>query len=335
MRELELTDDDRLIYEREIAPWLPPRLFDAHSHLMINRCHPGLPATMAMADDPLLADVDLPWLEHWWATLLPDTDVRAMVMGFPTVDVLMADENRIVAEQCGGTNHRFAWLVKPSDPLDRLEADIERFRPSVLKPYMCFVEGMPINDARITDLIPEGQLALADAYGLAVMLHVAKSEGMGDPDNLRDISRLAAEYPNCQFILAHCGRCFITPNAELMVAELPRMDNLWMDTSAVCDSGVFLTVLQHWDRTKILYGSDLVSAVGFRGTYARMGMSWHACTADKVTGGMADRSTFAAYENLAALCFAMRFLDLEPSEREAIFCTNAERLFGRIDVAPR
>ena len=206
MRELELTDDDRLIYEREIAPWLPPRMFDAHSHLMIDRCHPGLPDTMAMADDPLLVDVDLPWLEHWWATLLPDIDVRAMVMGFPTVDVLMADENRIVAEQCATTNHRFAWLVKPSDPLDRLEADILQYRPSVLKPYMCFVEGMPINEARITDLIPEGQLALADAYGLAVMLHVAKPSGMGDPVNLRDIGRLAAEYPNC-LRAAGCRSC--------------------------------------------------------------------------------------------------------------------------------
>ena len=329
MRQLTLTDDDRQIYQTEIAPWLPARIFDAHTHLLINRCHPQMAETLPFGEEALLRDVDLPWLQHWWETLLPGIDLRGMVMGYPTKDVLMAEENREVATQCAPAGYPFAWLVKPSDDLGQLEADIQQYRPAVLKPYMCFVEGKPMNDSDITDLIPEGQLTLADKYGLAVMLHVAKPEGMGDAGNLRDIARLSAAYPNCQFILAHCGRCFITPNAEKMVAELPRAENLWMDTSAVCDAGVFLTVLKHYDRTKIMYGSDLVTAVGFRGNYVRMGLSWHCCTDGMVErqGGMAHRSTFAAYENLAALCFAMRFLELDAPAREAIFYGNGERLF--------
>ena len=330
MREISLTDDDHLIYQEEIRPWLPERIFDAHSHLLIDHCHPRLTETMPLALDPLLSNVDLPWLQQWWKTLLPDAAVRGMVMGFPTVDVAMAEENRIVAMECGAARYPFAWLVKPSDDLAVLEADIKYHKPAVLKPYMCFVEGKPMNESDVTDLIPEGQLALADQYGLAVMLHVAKPRGMGDDTNLRDIARLAAEYPRCQFILAHCGRCFIPPNAERMVASLARAENIWMDTSAVCDAGVFLTVLKHYDRSKILYGSDLVTAVAFRGNYIRMGMSWHVCTDEMVMrqGGTAHRTTFAAYENLAALFFALRFMDLGVAEREAIFHGNAERLFG-------
>lgn len=331
MRPLTLTDDDRRIYQTEIAPWLPARIFDAHTHLLINRCHPQIAETLSFAEDELLGNVDLPWLQHWWEVLLPGINVRGMVMGYPTPDVLMAEENLEVATQCTPAGHIFAWLVKPSDSLEQLEADIIQYRPAVLKPYMCFVEGKPMNDSDITDLIPEGQLALAHKYGLAVMLHVAKQTGMGDADNLRDIARLSKAFPNCQFILAHCGRCFITPNAERMVAELVRADNVWMDTSAVCDAGVFLTVLKHYDRSKILFGSDLVTAVGFRGNYVRMGLSWHCCTDGMVArqGGMAHRSTFAAYENLAALCFAMRFLEMNTSEREALFFGNGERLFQR------
>lgn len=330
MRTVELTDDDRLIYEEEIRPWLPARIFDAHTHLLINHCHPELAETMPLADNPILGDVDLPWLQAWWAALLPGANVRGMVMGFPTPDVAMAEENRIVAKQCGAVRYPFAWLVKPSDDLAQLETDIREFKPAVLKPYMCFVEGKPMNEADITDLIPEGQLALADQYGLAVMLHVAKPRGMGDEDNLRDIARLSSAYPRCQFILAHCGRCFITPNAERMVAELVRAENVWMDTSAVCDAGVFLTVLKHYDRTKILFGSDLVTAVGFRGNYIRMGMSWHVCTQDMLThkGPTAHRTTYAAYENLSALCFALRHLELGESEREALFSGNAARMFS-------
>lgn len=329
MRQLALTADDHQIYATEIQPWLPARIFDAHTHLLINRCHPQMAETLPFGEEELLRDVDLPWLQHWWETLLPGIDLRGMVMGYPTKDVMMAEENREVATQCAPAGYPFAWLVKPSDSLEQLESDILEFRPAVLKPYMCFVEGKPMNDADITDLIPEGQLALADKYGLAVMLHVAKQAGMGDPQNLRDIERLSKAYPKCQFILAHCGRCFITPNAEKMVAELPRAENIWMDTSAVCDAGVFLTVLKHYDRAKIMYGSDLVTAVGFRGNYVRMGMSWHCCTDGMVArhGGMAERSTFAAYENLAALCFAVRFLELDTAERDALFFSNGESLY--------
>ena len=329
MRQLILTDDDRQIYTTEIAPWLPARIFDAHTHLLINRFHPQMAETLPFGEEALLRDVDLPWLQAWWQALLPGIDVRGMVMGYPTKDVLMAEENREVAAQCTGAHMPFAWLVKPSDSLEQLEADILHYRPAVLKPYMCFVDDKPMNDSDITDLIPEGQLALADKYGLAVMLHVAKPSGMGDADNLRDIARLATSYPKCQFILAHCGRCFITPNAEKMVAELPRAENIWMDTSAVCDAGVFLTVLKHYDRSKIMYGSDLVTAVGFRGNYIRMGLSWHCCTDAMVErqGGMAHRSTFAAYENLAALCFAIRFLELDDAARDALFFGNGERLY--------
>lgn len=334
MRQLTLTDDDRQIYQTEIAPWLPSKILDAHTHLLINQCHPEIAETLPLGEETLLRDVDLPWLQTWWRTLLPDAEVRGMVMGYPTRDVLMAEENREVAAQCTGAHMPFAWLVKPSDDLARLEADIVEFRPAVLKPYMCFVEGKPMNDANITDLIPEGQIALADKYGLALMLHVAKPAGMGDAENLRDIARLSKAYPKAQFILAHCGRCFIAPNAERMVAELARAENIWMDTSAVCDAGVFLTVLKHYDQSKIMYGSDLVTAVGFRGNYIRMGLSWHVCTDGMVErqGGMAHRSTFAAYENLAALCFAMRFLEMDAGSREAIFRTNGERLYGLAPV---
>lgn len=332
MRQLTLTDDDRRIYDTEIAPWLPARIFDAHTHLLINRFHPRMAETLPFGEEALLRDVDLPWLRHWWDTLLPGIVVRGMVMGYPTRDVMMAEENREVAAQCAPAGLPFAWLTHPKDDPARLETDILQYRPAVLKPYMCFVEGKPMNEADITDLIPETHLALADKYGLAVMLHVAKPDGMGDADNLRDIARLAATYPKCRFVLAHCGRCFIAPNAERMVEELVQAENIWMDTSAVCDAGVFLTVLKYFDRSRIMYGSDLVTAVGFRGNYVRMGLSWHCCSDAMVArqGGMAHRSTFAAYENLAAWCFALRFLEVGAAERDALFCGNAERLYDEI-----
>lgn len=333
MRTIHLSPDDRLIYEEEIRPLLPPRVFDAHCHLIIDRFHPRLQETMPLACDPVLGDVDLPRLRAWWAALLPDANVGGMVMGFPTSDVDIDGENRFVAETAGEAQLPFALMVSPGMAPGKLEADINRLKPAVLKPYMSFVQNTEPAMASITDLISEAQLALADKHGLAVMLHVAKARGMADPDNLREITRLVAAYPDCQFILAHCGRCFITPNMEATLDQLPRAENLWLDTSAVCDLGVFMTLLSRYDRSKILFGTDLVTAAAFRGSYARLGMGWHLLTAEMVArkGGTPNRSTFAAYENLAALCHAMKFCALTAEEQRGIFYDNASRLF-RLEI---
>jgi predicted TIM-barrel fold metal-dependent hydrolase len=330
MRSIERTEHDRLIYEQEIRPWIPEQVFDAHAHLIANRFHPRLKETMPMACDPMLGEVDCAYLQEWWRALLPDSFVSGMLMGFPTIDVEMARENTYVAEQSTAAGYPFALLTHPETPTADLREEIKRLRPSVLKPYLVFAQNGDTSLAAITDFIPESQLALADEFGLAVMLHVSKPRGMADANNLADIARLLRDFPNCHFILAHCGRCFIPPNMETMLEQLPVAENLWLDTSAVCDLGAFLELLNRYDRSRILFGTDLVTATAFRGNYIRMGMSWHACTAKMVTraGGMPDKTTFAAYENLAALCRAMRLCACGEEDRQSIFYHNACGLFG-------
>ncbi len=330
MRSIDLSPDDRFIYEHEIRPFLPGRLFDAHCHLLANRFHPRLDETIPLAADPLLGDVDLPHLATWWRALFPDSHVRGMLMGFPSEDVDLDGENSFVAESARGARFPFALMTRPETPARQLEAGIRRLKPAALKPYMVFVRGKDPAEASITDLIPETQIALADSHGLAIILHVAKARGMADSDNLEDIARLVRDYPNCKFVLAHCGRCFITPNMDAALEKLPTAENLWLDTSAVCEMGVFISLLSRYDRSRIVFGTDLVTAVGFRGSYVRLGMSWHACTAEMVAraGGMADKTTFAVYENLCALCHGMRICGLTEKERDGVFHDNASELFG-------
>ena len=72
-----------------------------------------------------------------------------------------------------------------------------------------------------------------------------------------------------------------------------------------------------------------MTAVGFRGSYVRLGLSWHVCTAEMVArkGGMVDKTTSAAYESLCALCFALRYASVTESERHGIFYQNGCDLF--------
>jgi predicted TIM-barrel fold metal-dependent hydrolase len=320
------TETDRQIYETEIRPWLPGRFFDAHTHLIDNDLHPRLAETMPLALDAQLGNIDLPRLEAWWRMLFPEAQVTGLLMGFPTEDVDVPAENAFVARSVQGTPHRFSLMTLPETSAAELEAEVLRWRPAGLKPYMVFVRWSDPENASITDLIPEDQLDIADRHRLAVTLHVAKARGMADPDNLADIARLIRDFPRCQFILAHCGRCFIAVNMETALEELPVAENLWLDTSAVCDTGVFLHLFRRYDPTHLLFGTDLVTATGFLGTYASLGRSWHPVTAKQVTG-LEARPTFAVYENLRALLLATRHCGWTDRTREDFFYNNAARLF--------
>lgn len=329
MRRILLTEQDRLVYEDEIAPLLPERLFDAHCHLLANRFHPGLEEIMPLACDPMLNDVDVCFMETWWRALFPDAQTSGLLLGFPTKGGDWRGENEWLAESAREAGYPFSILTHPDAPRAQLEADIRRLEPTGLKPYMVFARRDDPNESSIADLIPEEQIALADGYGLTITLHVAKPRGMADPDNLRDIARLIRDYPRCHFILAHCGRCFITPNMEAALEHLPVAENLWMDTSAVCDVGVFVNLFAKYDRSRLLFGTDLVTATGFRGSYVRLGLSWHDCRPEMVTrpGGLEPKATYAAYENLAALCHGAKLCGLSEEELRGVFYDNAARLF--------
>ncbi len=263
--------------------------------------------------------------------LLPDAETNGLILGFPTVGCDMKSENGYLAHTIEDRLDRFSLLVHPDMSVAQLEEDILRYRPAGLKPYLIFARGGDCAEAAITDFLPEAQIALADKYRLAITLHVSKSRGMADEDNLNDITRLTKAYPQCQFILAHCGRCFIAPNMKDALCRLPVCENLWLDTSAVCDMGVFLYLLDQYDRTKILFGTDGVTAAAFRGSYIRLGMGWHVCTSELVRrpGGLDHRTaTFAAYESLCAMLHAANFCKLTEKDFNDIFFANAARLFN-------
>lgn len=326
MGSLQLREVDKLIYRNEIRPYLPARIFDAHSHIYLKRYNTAL-KSLDDSNNPLLKNVDVSDLMDWWKTLFADSKISGLILGFPTRNCNIMAINTHLSNHVAPPNI-FSILCSPEISEKELEASIIQLQPAGLKPYMCFAKRKDFGSASIFEMIPEYQIALAHKYGLAVTLHVAKSRGMADPQNLSDIKRLVKQYPHCNFILAHCGRCFISPNAEEMLKFLPVADNLWIDTSAVCDTGVFLNILSKYEKKRIIFGTDLATATGFRGTYVRMGTSWNAITDDKITGSkLLPDATFAAYENLCAFLSAARFCKLTESNLNDIFYENASALF--------
>ena len=327
---IERNRNDIFIYENEIRPWLPNKIFDAHSHLMHTKYHDYNSSNESGESDPFFYTVEMEDLEHSWQKLFPDSEVNGNIMGMPVYNCNLEEENKFVARSVVDKNNRFAYMTSPQMSTKALENSIITYKPATLKPYLIHALVKDKQNARIVDFITEEQLDLANKYGLAVTLHVSKSRGMADKDNLNDISELIKRYPKCQFILAHCGRCFIHPNMKDALDNLPVAENLWIDTSAVCDMGVFLELFSRYDLSRIVFGSDLVTPVAFRGNYVRMGMSWHAATPELLckAGGLDSKATFAVYENLSALFHAARFCNVSEYDIQNIFYTNSKKLFG-------
>jgi predicted TIM-barrel fold metal-dependent hydrolase len=111
--------------------------------------------------------------------------------------------------------------------------------------------------------------------------------------------------------------------------HLPAAPNLWLDTAAICDIGVFTMLFDGVDRSRILFGTDLVTASGMRGTYVRFGMQWEWVTTAQIApvGQKPLDATFAAYESLCAMLYAAKFCKVQAFERENIFFNNAAKLF--------
>ena len=325
MNKLKITGNDLFIYQNEIAPYLPKKIFDAHSHLCIAEFHDY----QADESDPFFYNVDMNDLESSWITFFPDSQVNGLIMGMPVYNCDLEAENKFIAQSISNKNNRFSLMIKPQMSVKSIIGAVKQFNPTGLKPYLVHALVEDKQDARITDFITEEQLEIADQFGLTITLHVSKARGMADEENLKDISRLIKKYPNVQFILAHCGRNFIAPNMAATLDALPVAENLWIDTSAVCDTGVFLELFSRYDLSRILFGTDLVNAAAFRGNYIRLGMSWHAVTPQMLNreGGLESKATFAVYQNLIALFQAARFCRLRENDVENIFYNNAAELF--------
>lgn len=326
MTKLKPDKNDRFIYDREIRPWLPDHIFDAHAHLLKATYH-DYPDKHS---DPFFYNVEMDDLLDSWHILFPDSHLTGLVMGMPVYNCDLNSENDFVAQSVTGTANHFSVMTDPRMSMEELEKTILTKKPAGLKPYLVHALIEDKQYARITDFITESQLELADKYKLAVTLHVSKPRGLADPDNLRDISRLVKQYPNCQFILAHCGRCFIPVNMAEALDGLPVAENLWFDTSAVCDTGVFLDLFSRYDLSRILFGTDLVNPTVFRGSYVGLGLSWHAVTPEMVerNRGLEGKATLAIYENLKALLLATRYTHVSDSDIRNIFYNNAANLFN-------
>lgn len=338
---VELNDVDRRIWAEELNAFVPQRVFDIHTHCYRWDFNTD-PAKESGADAELFGQqfpiAGRTQLDAWDAALLPGRKIQRLSFGYPFWPSCDFEAtNRFAAEQAGqATGCGALMLVEPSMSETHLEAQIRTSGFLGLKPYRFYSRSGDPVQCRITDFLPEEQIAVADRHGLIIMLHVAKRDAMADRENLDDLLRLTARYGNAKWILAHCARTYSPWAIEPAAGALRGLPNVWYDTSSVCETDAIeaLTVAVGPDR--VMYGSDDLPVGVGRGKYITFGYAWAYLSETNHTLGLSHcnpHMTFTRYEQLRAMRRVALRLGLTRSQIEDQFYNTAARLVGSVKVA--
>ncbi len=332
--QIELTDVDRRIWQEELDDFVPSRIFDVHSHVYRWDFN-----TDPVKDSGPLFDLigkrypvsDWQRLERCDELLMPGQKVSRLSFGFPFPNGCdFETANRFTAEQTANDPESAGlMLVHPQMTEEDLERQIRDFKLVGFKPYRYYATtGDPV-ECRICDMLPEHQIRVANRHGLIVTLHLSKRDAIADPQNVADLGRLSAQYPNVKWILAHCARSYSAWPIERVAAELRGITNLWYDTSSVCESDAVEALLAAVGADRVMYGSDDLPVGVLRGKYIAFGYAWacispenHSLDLSHCNGQM----TFTRYEQLRAMRRACQRLGLTRDQIEALFHNTASRL---------
>ncbi len=331
-------DLDRRIWRDELEWLVPSRVFDVHTHVYRWEFN----TDPAKESGPFAETVGRLWPEATWnaldacdAALLPGRTVDRLCFGFPFAPACdLGASNRFAAEQVAGkAGSRALLLVDPAMTAEAVEQQLDELGMVGLKPYRFYSRTGDAVNCRITDFLPEHQIAVADRRGLIVMLHLSRPQGIGDPENLADLDRLTGRYANVKWILAHCARSYAAWAIEQAGERLRRWPNVWYDTSSVCESDAIEALMQAVGPERVMYGSDDLPVGMLRGKYIAFARAWAFLSEDNHALNLSHcdpRMTFTRYEQLRAMARAVRRLALSRAQVEALFFGTARRLVDSI-----
>ena len=330
------TDFDTSIWMQELEDFMPESVVDAHTHIWNER----FAGSHANPDFVLRMEVSVDNLHSWSRQLFPGRKLGYVVLPSPMVGIDYSGHNDWtalqVAEYSACHRHRLhasdalillkaAMLVYPGLTAAEVVTHHERWGVRILKPYRVFAADPA--EARIADYFPRPIMEVADKLKMAVVLHLSKRIGPADEDNISDLERYSHEYPHITWILAHCARAFNSVHLERVIPRYAAIESVYVDTSAVNDTYTHYLLLKHFDRQRILFGSDDIAAGGYRGKYITFGNGWKAFSQMEPLEHCDSRCTFVVYEQLRCQRQAAEMAGLKHTEVEAIFAGNAKRLF--------
>lgn len=327
-RWAEVAEVDLAIWERHLADFVPADAFDAHAHLWrVADLGTPTPALAAAGPELVTRTVYDERLSLWMPGRAPG---GGLFFPFPTRRLDVEGANRHLADQIRGEAGSLGLMIAtPRQDPAAVEAQLEKDGFVGFKVYHLFAEREDSFFARSEEFIPEWAWELSEARGLAIMLHMVLPRALAEPENQRYIREHCQRYPRAKLVLAHAGRGFCGRHTVEGIAAIRGLDNVFFDTSAVCEAAAFEAILEVFGPTRLWFGSDFcVTEMRSRCVDLADGFLWlDEIHADYGRSRFA-RPTLLGLESLLALREACENRHLDATDVEEIFCLAARRELG-------
>ena len=320
------TDIDRKFFERELAAFLPDRIFDAHTHLWRKDC-------VSWPTNGDAADLGYAQYMSSIEDIHPGRTTKALFIPFVTADNKNKNlaANEWVSQQIADDpNCRGLFFIKPEDDPEWVRDEIRRLGLHGLKCYHTMSSTKPTWESAIEHFLPEPFVKVADEEGWVITLHMVKSRAVADLENIASIRRYCETYPNMKLILAHSARGFQPAHNLEGLPHLRGLDNLYFDTSVNCEPIAHQAIMRIIGPDKLMYGSDLPVSHS-RGRSLSAGDSFLWLYEETPVWGEKHTKidpVLIGLEQLRSLKWACWSERLTDAQVEDLFWNNAARLLG-------
>lgn len=310
------------------ADYLPSKSFDVHAHL-----YRASDANEAVPEHLVNAQGVVGWQE-WHESLsgwlVPAAPTAGLFFAFPKSGIDTRSANQFVLQQVAEhTDSRALLLVTPTDDPADVERQIEASRDTIrgFKVYHVYAGRDATDQAEIGEFLPEWAWELANSRELAIMLHIVRSRALADERNQQYLRQQCIAYPHAKLILAHAGRGFCGRHTVEGIDAVRSLDNVWFDTSAICEATPLEAILRSCGPSRLMFGSDFpVSEMTGRCVSIGDRFVWLDDQSIRRCSGGDVEPTLVGIESLSAIVSACQTAQLVEGDLELIFRDNARRL---------
>jgi glutamate-1-semialdehyde 2,1-aminomutase len=315
------------MFDRLIGDFLPPRIFDAHAHLYrVDQL--GDAVFPLVTDGPAVMDFDA------WRAAHHQSE-GGLFFAYPTSTMDMGAANQFIWDEVAVQNtSRALMMIRPEDDPAAVDAQVCDHGYAGFKVYHSFASLDNTQDATIDQFLPDWAWEIADQRGLLIMLHMVRSRSLADPVNANYIVDHCRKYPGAKLVLAHAARGFASHHTAEGIESLRGLDNVFFDTSVVCEPLPLCAILKTFGSSRLMYGSDFpVSQWRGRPFTIGDGFFWvYENTLDWSAWPMGE-PTLTGIESLHAIKQAAQLMDMTDSDIERIFHDNVISLLAPISCA--
>jgi glutamate-1-semialdehyde 2,1-aminomutase len=325
-----LTPRDQQIAAARLSGFMPDEVFDIHVHpYKAEHFAPG--TWSALAEHPLLGCRD-----HRAALqrYMPVKTMHGLYFGMPHKTADRPALNNWLADEVkahGTPLSRGLMLVSPADDPAMVAAALRSGRFCGIKVYHCYASRPDTMHATLAEYAPDWMWEILHEIRGVLLLHIVRDGAIEDPSNQQEVRRLCRAYPNMRLILAHIARSFNYRNARRGLHTMADLDNVVVDTSAVCEAEAFRAALKVLGPRRVLWGSDF-SVCEVRGRCVSTGDLFFWLHPELLRTDYAaptnNDMTLVGIESLMCLREACEDTGLTQGDLNDVFCGNAKRLLA-------